>query len=120
MGNDIAALMELLPADKSRQHLQSVCIEGVWFHGFTLPPALRVFVSLETHDDGRRWIHASASLIGKATRQAPKWKHLCRVRKSFFAPDAEVLQVFPPVTEYVNAAEALHFWSCRDERLVGP
>jgi hypothetical protein len=67
--------------------------------------------------DGQRWHHVSFS----TRRRLPDWNEIKLVRTLFFPPDAEVIQVFPPVDEWVNThAYTFHLWQCKTRRLTPP
>lgn len=79
---------------------------------------------------GRDWYHVSVSVPGRlmdaTARRAltqrgvqdlarsapalPSWEDLVAVRKALFRPDAVVVQVFPPITEWFSEADVLHLW----------
>jgi hypothetical protein len=65
--------------------------------------------------DGEVWKHVSFS----TRTRLPDWNETKLVREMFFPPDAEVIQVFPPTTEWVNTHPfTLHFWWCKTRRLT--
>jgi hypothetical protein len=65
--------------------------------------------------DGEKWKHVSFS----TRTRLPDWNEMKLVRETFFPPDAEVLQIFPPQAEWVNTHPfTLHFWWCKTRRLT--
>ena len=67
--------------------------------------------------DGEMWKHVSFS----CRNRLPDWEEIKAVRMRFFPPDGEVIQVLPPVSEYVNNhAYTLHLWQCKTRRLTPP
>jgi hypothetical protein len=67
--------------------------------------------------DGEVWKHVSFS----TRTQLPDWEELKAVRARFFPADAEVIQVFPPLAEWVTTHPyTLHLWWCRTRRLTPP
>lgn len=121
-GQDLA---ELVPVDSPAR----ILLQG--------PPApmcravvgrVRCLLSID-RVDGRDWFHVSASVAGEPTdrrmrrRKArrgepaslvapalPSWRELVAVRAALFMPEAVVVQVFPPVSEWYSEAEVLHLW----------
>ena len=70
---------------------------------------LRVVVSDDDEYDesGDQWRHVSFSRKSRL----PDWKDFVAVREAWFAPEAVVIQVFPPQNEYKNHHPfCLHFW----------
>ena len=67
--------------------------------------------------DDERWRHLSMSHHSRL----PTYAELKSARYTFFPPDAEVVQVFPPESEFVNCHPfCLHLWWSKDRRLVPP
>jgi len=72
---------------------------------------LRVIVSAATEQDGRRWLHLSASRAGKL----PTWEDLKWVKRVFVGPNRQAIQVLPRDKDYVNLhPHVLHLWACLD------
>lgn len=68
---------------------------------------LCVIVSADTEQDGRPWLHVSAS---RAMR-LPSWEDL-RTVKEIFVGDRYAYQVLPPRAKYVNInPNVLHLWA---------
>lgn len=76
---------------------------------------LLILAEVEQHD-GARWLHVSFSM----PRETPSHDDVFTVRRMFFRRDSLVLQLFPPMDEYVNLHHhTLHLWERLDgERLV--
>ena len=70
----------------------------------------------DQYDDSEdRWKHVSFS----CRNRLPSWEEIKAVRMKFFPPEAEVIQVLPPVEEYVdNHPFTLHLWWCKTKRLT--
>ncbi len=74
---------------------------------------LHVLLSVEQKPDGHLWLHASLSI---SRRKMPSYDQIEAVRRAVFKPDALVLQVFPPESEFFAAEKVAHLWS----RIDGP
>ena len=76
---------------------------------------LLILAEVEQHGDAR-WLHVSFSM----PRETPSHDDVFTVRRMFFRRDSLVLQLFPPMDEYVNLHHhTLHLWERLDgERLV--
>ena len=72
---------------------------------------LVVIASIAPEEDGRWWLHVSASTTG---RKVPTWRQMGLIKKLFIGPDAEAYSVFPPKDRHVNIGEVLHLWHCLD------
>lgn len=84
---------------------------------FRRADGLTVLVSVEIHECGRRWVHASAS----KKNQLPSWQDLKIVKDLFFGPERLVVQILAPKAEWVNFHETtLHLWHCIDEPQIVP
>lgn len=71
-----------------------------------------VLYSESKQDDGRWWVHVSAS---RRDTKVPTWEQLVEA-KDLFIGDAEAYVVFPPRARYVNQTPGvLHVFACRDE-----
>jgi hypothetical protein len=67
--------------------------------------------------DDERWRHLSLSHRSRL----PSYEELKSARYTFFPAEAEVIQVFPPESEFVNCHPyCLHLWWSKDRRLVPP
>lgn len=86
--------------------------------------ALQVIVSSSREDDGRRWLHVSASRVWLvrnrlgaflAEQALPSYEDLKLVKREFVGEDKRAIQVFPPSAEHVNIHPCvLHLWHCVD------
>lgn len=73
-----------------------------------------LYTSKEQHLDGL-WAHASIS----HPKHYPYWDEILDVRYTFFDEDAEVVQVLPPRSEYVNVSKnCFHLWSPIGKRIT--
>ena len=73
------------------------------FNGKTLA----VCASVDTDDKGIKWEHVSVSLKNRL----PTWQELKFIKMLFWDPEDEVLQFFPPQSEYINVHKnCLHLW----------
>ena len=68
---------------------------------------LTVIATLDTDDNGITWEHVSVSL----KHRIPTWQELKFIKMLFWDPEDEVLQFFPPQSEYINFHKnCLHLW----------
>lgn len=68
---------------------------------------LTVIATLDTDDNGITWEHVSVSLKNRL----PTWQELMFIKMLFWDPEDEVLQFFPPQSEYINVHKnCLHLW----------
>lgn len=68
---------------------------------------LTVIATLDTDDNGITWEHVSVSL----KHRIPTWQELKFIKMLFWDPEDEVLQFFPPQSEYINVHKnCLHLW----------
>ena len=68
---------------------------------------LAVIASLDTDDKGITWEYVSVSL----PKRPPTWDELKFIKMLLWEPEDEVMQFFPPQSEYVNAHKnCLHLW----------
>lgn len=59
--------------------------------------------------DGMNWEHVSVSLPG--VHRCPTWEEMCLVKSLFWDDDDCVMQLHPPLTEFVNNHQyCLHLW----------
>ncbi len=66
----------------------------------------------EEDDNGIIWEHVSVSL----KKRLPTWDELKFIKLLFWDAEDEVIQFFPPQSEYVNLHEnCLHLWRPRCE-----
>ncbi len=88
-------------------------IDGTLYDAIDGPDTgLRVIASACLEEDGKWWLHVSAS------RQAriPDWEDLRRVKDIFIGRNVAAIQVLPKQTSYVNINPfVLHLWHCLDE-----
>ena len=69
---------------------------------------LRVIWSIATEEDGRPWLHVSAS---RADRR-PSYSDLARVKELFIGPERAAYSVWAPASEHVNIhPNCLHLWA---------
>lgn len=73
------------------------------FNGKTLA----VCASVDTDDKGIKWEHVSVSLKNRL----PTWQELKFIKMLFWDPEDEVLQFFPPQSEFINVHKnCFHLW----------
>lgn len=77
---------------------------------------LLILASVQPAADDSPWYHVSYSFA----ERIPTHEDTCRVRAAMFRPEALVVAVFPPVSEYVNLHPfCLHLWQrIGKERLI--
>ncbi len=76
--------------------------------GYKNADGLRVLLSVDTIEGGRRWLHVSCSRPG----QLPTWEDLRLVKDIFIGRNHEAVQVLPKDEDYVNLMPfCLHLWS---------
>ena len=79
--------------------------------GYLRRDGLFVMASGTVEEDGKRWLHVSASRNG----QLPSWSDLREVKDVFIGRDRYAFQVLPPPSHYVNFhPHVLHLWACLD------
>lgn len=72
---------------------------------------LKVLLSGSKEDDGRLWMHLSAS----RERLVPNWEQLATVKELFLGAEAMAVQVFPRRVNHINIHRfCLHLWCCLD------
>jgi len=69
---------------------------------------LGIICSCTIEDDGRRWMHISASRDGGM--RLPTWRDLVYARDSIIGPDKEAVQYLPPTRNHINQMQVLHLW----------
>ena len=68
---------------------------------------------------GGGWEHVSVSILDSI--DIPTWDLMCAVKSIFWNKDEAVIQVHPPVDEYVNNVDnCLHLWRCYYKDMVLP
>jgi len=73
---------------------------------------LRVIAS-----DGGGWDHVSVSLPNRC----PNWVEMEATRRAFFDDDETVIQIHPPLTDYVNChPHTLHLWRPQNAEIPRP
>jgi hypothetical protein len=78
---------------------------------------LRAIGSTDVEPDGTAWRHVSISCADRY----PTWDELKDARYRFFDEEAEVVQFFPPRSEYVNLhRNTFHLWHRLDGRRLIP
>lgn len=72
---------------------------------------LSVIMSGAIADDGKRWLHVSAS----RARRLPSWGDMRHVKAVFLGDEVTAIQVFVPKSQWVNLHPyCLHLWHCLD------
>lgn len=73
------------------------------------------------------WDHISVSIWqsrrgGRKQKRLtlPSWEDMCFVKDLFFEPEEAVIQIHPPMSQYVNNAEVLHLWRPTQAKLPLP
>jgi hypothetical protein len=79
------------------------------------PSPVRVYVIAS---DGGGWDHVSVSVASE--RRLPTWGEMAYIRRLFFHDDETVMQLHPPLSEYVNNAEVLHLWRPQNDIIPLP
>ncbi len=70
-----------------------------------------VIVSVARESDGKRWLHASISRMGKM----PTYDDLCEMKRLFVGRTRKAVEVFAPEAEHVNLHPTCrHLWACLD------
>jgi len=60
---------------------------------------------------GFGWDHVSCHIIDKGTGKTPSWDMMSYIKDIFWEPEARVIQIHPPHSEYVdNHPNVLHLW----------
>lgn len=91
------------PEQYERVHFPSRRLYRIPFNGVKLT----VIATLDTDDKGITWEHVSVSL----KHRIPTWQELKFIKMLFWDPEDEVLQFFPPQSEYINVHKnCLHLW----------
>lgn len=68
---------------------------------------LTVIATMDTDDNGITWEHVSVSLKNRL----PTWQELKFIKMLFWDQEDEVLQFFPPESQYVDVHKnCLHLW----------
>lgn len=68
---------------------------------------------------GGGWDHVSVAPLKRS--KLPTWEQMCKVKELFFKPDEAVIQIHPPVDEYVNnMSNCLHLWRANDKPMFLP
>ncbi|MEX3859613.1 hypothetical protein AB3X94_37115 [Paraburkholderia sp. BR10923] len=92
---------------------------GDQYHGaFKLrirPTTTRIWVIAGCGDG---WEHVSVSIANE--KRLPTWPEMAYVKALFFDPEETVMQLHPPLSEYVNNAEVLHLWRPQGETIPLP
>jgi hypothetical protein len=67
------------------------------------------------------WGFRHASITNAQKKQLPPYQIMCRVKESFYADDAWVVQYFPPKEEHINDHPlCLHLWESIDKEMPTP
>lgn len=100
--------------------IERFALHGEWgdeYNGaayFTTRRGVRLAV-LFTNGGG--WEHVSVSHRARV----PTWDEMCEVRDAWWPDDAWVMQLHPPVSEYVNFhPNCLHLWRPTEDRIPTP
>jgi len=77
---------------------------------------LFLICSISKEQDGKNWLHASAS---RKDKKMPTYEDLMTLKRLCIGDHHTALQIFPPKNKHVNIAgdmgvEVLHLWSCLD------
>lgn len=68
---------------------------------------------------GGGWDHVSVAPLKR--NKLPTWEQMCKVKELFFKPNEAVIQIHPPVDEYVNnMTNCLHLWRANDKPMLLP
>lgn len=61
--------------------------------------------------NGGGWEHVSVSPCNQKRKLCPTWEEMCAVKDMFFDAEETVMQLHPPVSDYVNNHPyCLHLW----------
>lgn len=109
-----AILPRVLPAGWLRHPQDPRCFDC---HGQGALRGLRVLAEASLEEDGRAWLHVSAS---RASR-CPSWEDMDAVKRLFIGDDRVAYQVHPPRSEHFSAPSylragprvgtVLHLWA---------
>lgn len=89
-------------------------VRGNYGNGaFVIPNrGLKILIS-----DGGGWDHVSVSCEDRC----PTWEEMEWVRRKFFSDDDTVIQIHPPLNDYVNCCDnCLHMWRPHDTEIPLP
>ena len=76
---------------------------------------IQVIFTVARYDDGRIWVHASATGVKRSGFFLPTWDDMKRVKHDFIGPDRWSYQVFPAESHYVNVNPyVLHLYALED------
>lgn len=83
---------------------------------------MRFIVSVGVEQDGKKWLHVSASKDGG---KMPTYDDLKTLKKLCVGDHKTAIQVFPPASKHIDIAskfgtEVLHLWSCLDDDNILP
>ncbi len=85
-----------------------------WGDGFALRQkdgGLRVVVDCETKEDGREWLHVSAS----RAKWTPSHEDMALVKRDFIGDERYAYSVWVPTENHVNIhSHYLHLWAMMD------
>lgn len=82
--------------------------QGAVYHGTDLV----VLLSGDWQEDGRRWLHVSASVKGQG--RLPSWPEMQSIKSLFIGREKTAYQTFPAASRHVNLGEVMHLWHCLD------
>lgn len=69
--------------------------------------------------NGLGWDHVSVSPCNQKRKTCPTWEEMCAIKDMFFDHEETVMQLHPPVSEYVNIHPyCLHLWRPNDGRII--
>jgi len=87
---------------------------GGFWQGLCLPECRKLHAQASW---GLGWDHVSVSVAGDH-ENTPTWKEMEAMRRFFFEPEETVVQLHPPVAEYVSHTGphkgVLHLWRKQD------
>lgn len=76
-----------------------------------LQRGLRVIFTVEGREDGKWWLHVSAS---RRDGTLPDYYDMLDVKNIFIGPDRQALQIYPKRSHHVNMGEVQHLWCALD------
>ncbi|WP_349627722.1 hypothetical protein [Rhodopseudomonas sp. BR0C11] len=81
-----------------------------WTAGFTTAHKNKVFAVLERRlDSGVR--HLAVTSLSEIR---PTWREMQRIKDELAGPDKTAVEVYPPATEVIDAANMFHLWVLPD------
>lgn len=84
---------------------------------FRPPRGYAVLVSIDSLEDGKRWLHLSVSRPDRL----PFWEDLREVKNVLLGAEKVAIQLLPKESTYINAHPyTLHLWHCLEGPTAGP